>query len=407
MGAFRDFLDNLFGDHSSFNNLSACEKAILSKAEKLWYMQLAQHIVAERYGSLLSKCEFKTYIKNSEEKKDNYYLLNVEPNPNQSSSEFWKLVAYKLIHDFECLIIQTDNGYLYVADSFDKGDYQLNETYFKNVVINIYDNDKVNEYRMQGTFKGDRAIYIKYANKGALNLVRQMSSLYAELIENVKLSGSNKLKYLLKIDTQALQGVSVDYDKELKKIINEDFKALVSDNHAIMPVLKGFDLDVLNPSNANAQNASAANSSIKSIYEELMVNVGQIYNVPRSFMLGTYEENDMDDFLTFGLDPWCDLIGEALNRKYYGKKAYMDGTYCLVDTKKIKHFDILTVSNAINKLISSGVYTINELRKILEEKPIDAKIGDLHWITRNYAVVGDYINEQSNYANGGEEIENE
>lgn len=107
----------------------------------------------------------------------------------------------------------------------------------------------------------------------------------------------------------------------------------------------------------------------------------------------------MDEFLTFCLDPLCSLIGECVNRKYYGKKQILSKTYCRLDTKKVKHFDILTISDAINKLISSGVYTINEVRTLLEEPLIDKEIGDKHWITRNYAVVGDYIQEMSNYSN--------
>ena len=115
-------------------------------------------------------------------------------------------------------------------------------------------------------------------------------------------------------------------------------------------------------------------------------------------MLGTYEENDMDDFLTFCIDPLADLISEAFTRKMFSKDEVKKKSYIQMDTKKIKHFDILTVSNSINKLISSGVYTINEIRGILDEKPVDSEIGDVHWITRNYAIVGDYIQEQQNYA---------
>lgn len=390
----KDFFTEFF--YEGKLDLSSKEVAVCQSIRDIWLMKYAQHIVAERYGALLSKCEFKTYVNNEMKKGDNYYLFNVQPNPNQSSSEFWKMVANKLICDLECLIIVTDDGNWYVADSFEKGDYQLRETHFRDVVIDLYNGDTP-AYNMVGEWYGDKAIYIKYSNTAAKELMTQMSSMYADLIDNVKKSGSNKLKYLLEIDTTKLNGVEVDLNEEIKRIVNEDFNKLINDGNVIMPLFNGFDLKVLNQANNNAQNSTMASANINTMYQSLMENIGQIYNVPVSVMKGTYEENDMDDFLTFGLDPIADLIEEAINRKHYGKNNYKKGTYVSVDTKKIKHFDILTVSNAINKLISSGVYTINELRTILDEKPIDGAIGDIHWITRNYAVVGDYITEQSNY----------
>lgn len=391
----KDTFKTIFGNKIS---LKSCEIEGNMKFESVLMAQYAQHIVAERYGALLSKCEFKTYVKNALSKGENYYLMNVQPNPNQSSSEFWKMVANKLICELECLIIVTDEGYWYVADTFEKGDYQIKETHFKNVTVNLYED---NSYQLTGEWYGDKAIYIKYSNVGAKKLINSVSSMYSELIDNVKKTGSNKLKYGLFIDSTKLNGIDINLNEEIKRIVNEDFNKLVNDGNVIMPLFNGFDLKVLNPANNNAQNSTTASSNINNMFEATLIHIGQLYNVPLSVMKGTYEENDMDDFLTFGLDPLADLIEEAINRKHYGKANFYKGTYCSVDTKKIKHFDILTVSNAINKLISSGVYTINELRTILDEKPISEDIGDLHWITRNYAVVGDYVQEQSNYSSNG------
>ena len=65
----------------------------------------------------------------------------------------------------------------------------------------------------------------------------------------------------------------------------------------------------------------------------------------------------------------------------------------------------MTISTAVNKIISSGVYTINEVRKQLGETPIDPAIGDVHWITRNYAIVGDYIQDPDNVINPGGKVD--
>lgn len=389
----KTFLEGVFGDDEL--KLSSNEIECLCSIKTLSRYKYAQHIVAELYGSLLSKCEFKTFVRDKLVKGENYYKFNFEPNPNQSSCEFLKQLAYKLITDLEALIIQTDDGNFYVADEYKKGDRQLTETWFSDVVVDLYQDGDVKAYKLEGVFKGEKAIFIKYANREALGLMKRMNQTYDDLVENVRNSGLSKLKYLLKIDTAAANGTDVDYNKEIERIVNQDFNALVGENNAIMPILNGFDLSVLNPSNNNSQNSTIASKNINELFEDVLYLVGHIYNVPKSFMDGSYEENDLDNFLTFGMDPFATLIGEAVNRKFYGKKEILEGTYIYLDTKKVKHFDILSVSNAINKLISSGVYSINEVRTMLDEKPIEGDIGDTYWITRNYAVVGDYIQEQA------------
>lgn len=397
MGTIKDWLKDTFGTKQSIT-IDAKTAECLFNLKELIYHKYAQAIVAERYGSLLSQCDFITYVNNEVVEKDTWYRLNVEPNPNQTSSEFMKQLAKRLIFNGEALIIKTDNNNLYVANDFQKGSHQLNETYFNNVQVDIYEDGTVSPYQLTGTFKGENAIYIRYQNADALKYIRQMNDMYTNLINNVRKSGSAAIKYALTIDTTATNGAGIDLDKELSNIINEDFDALVEEGNAIIPLLNGFKLDVLNPANNNSQNATVASSNVNNMFESIMVNVGNIYNVPKSFMIGTYEKNDEDKLLTLGLDPLCSMITEAFNRRYYSKKQVMEKTYCRLDTKKVKHFDILTISDSINKLVSSGVYSINDIRNLLDEPMVDSEIGDKHWITRNYAVVGDYIQEMTNYS---------
>ncbi|MBQ0113754.1 MAG: phage portal protein, partial [Bacteroidales bacterium] len=399
MGAIREWLIDTFGNEvKPSQEWSAQMKAIFEQYKELKVNNYALSVISELYGSLLSQCDFITYINGEVVEKDVWYRLNVEPNPNQSSSEFMRQLARQLVFKGEALIIKVDNGDLFVASDFQKKNYQLRETHFTNVWVDCYGDSEVPAYQLTGDWYGDKCIYIKYQNPKVQSYLHDMGNLYQDLIKNVKNAGSSAIKYVLNVDATAQNGVNIDLQKELTKILNDDFEALAdSEKNAMIPLLNGFKLEVLNPSNNNAQNSAVASNNINNIFEDVLVNVGHIYNVPASFMTGKFEKNDMDEFLTFGLDPLCSLIGECTNRKYYGKKQILSKTYCVLDTKKVKHFDILTVSDAINKLISSGVYTINEIRNILGEPLIDKEIGDKHWITRNYAVVGDYIQEMTNF----------
>lgn len=392
-----DFLDNVY-DISNVKKyrVGAKEQEIIMRLNTLWCYKLALFTASERIGSILSKCEIKTYVKNNPVEESNWYLFNVEPNPNQTSCEFMKQLARQLVFHQEALVVVID-GNLYIASSFEKDEYQIRETYFKNVCINIYGES---ELALEGIFSGENAIYIKAFDQELSMVLMQMAQEYAGLIENIKKIGNNKLKFALHIDETAMAGD--DFDEYLNEIVNEDFAKLVSDNHAILPLPNGFKLEAIN-SGLNGENGRFVNSSVNTELDEIFKQVGQALNIPLSVMNGTYQNDDKDDFLTFCIDPLCDMISEAFNRKFYGKKYVLEGTYLDFDTKKIKHFDILTVSDSINKLISSGVYTINEIRAFLDEQPIDEEIGNIHWITRNYAVIGDYIDDPQNSATYTEE----
>lgn len=70
-------------------------------------------------ANAISKCEFKTYLKGDEIKKQEYYLWNIEPNKNQNSSAFLHKLIAQLYRHNECLVIE-QNGQLLVADSYTK-----------------------------------------------------------------------------------------------------------------------------------------------------------------------------------------------------------------------------------------------------------------------------------------------
>jgi len=78
-----------------------------------------------------------------------------------------------------------------------------------------------------------------------------------------------------------------------------------------------------------------------------------------------------------------------------------------IDSKSIKHIDLLSVSTAIDKLIASGAFCINDIRKLVGEPVIDEPWAWQHYITKNYATVEELLNslgggQTSNKGEGGE-----
>jgi hypothetical protein len=95
------------------------------------------------------------------------------------------------------------------------------------------------------------------------------------------------------------------------------------------------------------------------------------------------------------------MLQEEINRKRVGKAEFLKGTKVQIDTKSIKHIDLLSVATSIEKLISSGCFCINDIRKAIGEEPIDAEWANQYFMTKNFATVEELLN----YLEGGDRNE--
>lgn len=110
----------------------------------------------------------------------------------------------------------------------------------------------------------------------------------------------------------------------------------------------------------------------------------------------------VDDFLAFCLDSIVELIQNEINGKHYTEDEYLKGTYMKINTQAIKHIDALDMANSVDKLISSGVYSINNILRILGEEEIDEEWANEHYITKNYSgidSIGQSLSEKGGKTN--------
>ena len=101
---------------------------------EIFFKELAVQACINLIANTVSRSEFQTFIEGKEVKKNNYYLFNVEPNPNKSASKFWRDIVSKLVYNNECLVIE-QNGYFYVADEFTVKKFAFKEYVYSNIVI--------------------------------------------------------------------------------------------------------------------------------------------------------------------------------------------------------------------------------------------------------------------------------
>ena len=97
MAWYKDFLDWLIpvGDWTASGQRS--DTIIIDIPAELYYKDLAVYTATSLISNAISRSEVKTYENFKPVKKDDYYLLNVSPNRNETSSLFWHRVINKMI----------------------------------------------------------------------------------------------------------------------------------------------------------------------------------------------------------------------------------------------------------------------------------------------------------------------
>ena len=104
----------------------------------------------------------------------------------------------------------------------------------------------------------------------------------------------------------------------------------------------------------------------------------------------------IDEFLTFCIDPLIQILTKELNRKSFSRLQCISGHYFKFDTTAIKHIDLLDVATAIDKLISSGCFTINDIRRVCGADEIDEPWANQFFMTKNYSTIEDLMNQLNN-----------
>lgn len=369
-----EFLRNFFGGKSEV----ALNQNVEVAASKLAIEDFAINTAINMIAGCISKCEFKTYVNHKETIGDEYYCWNIEPNKNQNSTEFIQEFVSKLLFNNEVLIVEY-NGQLIIADSFYQREYALLE--------NIFESVSRKDFTFNRTFKASEVLYFKLNNKDIRAMTSSLISGYNELLNlasgKYRRSGGRKgivrLDSIAKGDTKQQEAVNL--------LFNKKFKAYFESENAVLDLPKGVDYEEKN--GEGSKKSTSEMVDIQNLIKEIFERVAQGFKIPPALLRGDIADIDKltNNFLTFCIDPLVDMICEEITRKRYGKVEYLKGSYVMIDTTCIKHIDIFAIAEKIDKLISSGMYDIDELRKKLRDSVLNTEWSKKHWITKNYSEI--------------------
>ena len=350
--------------------------------------ELAFETAANLMANSGSKCEFKTFEGGKEVKGPEYYLWNVEPNKNQNSTAFIHKWVHLLLEKNECLIVP-GNGGLLVADSFTRKPYAMYPDVFSGV--------RVDDFTFNKPFSSDEVLYFQLNSKNIKTLTDGLYASYVKLLQYgmkaFQRSRGNRGK--MKISAQA--SGHPDFQKTLNDMLTNRLKTFFSADNAVIPLTDGWDYEEI----GSKTYANDNTRDIRAMIDDISDFTAKAFNIPPALLRGDVAglKDALKMFLTFGLDPLVDNLQEEINRKRYGKTDYLKGDRLQIDTKAIEHIDLLSVSTSIDKLIASGSFCVNDIRKLVGEEPIDEPWAKAHWMSKNYAPPKELLNAASE---GGE-----
>lgn len=348
----------------------------ISSTFDVYVRELAFWSTVNIIANAVSKCEFKTYFNGKEVKGKEYYIWNFEPNVNQNSSVFLHKLLAKLYRNNKCLVIE-QNGQLIVADSFERKSYALYEDVFSQV--------QVGDFVFDRTFTQSEVLYYELNNTDVRSLINGLYESYSKLIScTIKAyKKSRGTKGIFKYGTMPVAGE--DAEEKLKSFINEKIIKWVESENGALPLGEGQEWKELEHKTYQTETTRDIRAQIDDIFDF----TARALCVPPVLLRGDVQDASKvtDQLLTFCVDPLCDMLQEEINRKRNGYEGFINGTYLKIDTSTIKHIDLFDVATAVDKLIGSGAFCINDIRKAAGQEPINEDWANQHWMTKNYETV--------------------
>lgn len=368
-----NFLSGLFGKSSQTINISTYRE---ENNSRVLLQSFSVFTVVETISALASNCEFKTYEAGKENKGKLWYSLNVKPNKNQTSTEFWREFFSKLLYYGEVLVVQTTNNDFIIADSFQKNDFAISESTFTDVIRG--------DFTFNRSFSMRDVIYLKNNNTSIEIVLKGIFELYESMISGAsdKYTQDGGEKGILNVSTKA-QG-DKDFEAKFKMLMSDYFKSYFNNKNAVLPLFEGYEYKSTSDKTKQYTNEV---TDVKTLFNEGIVRAAQAYHFSPALITGEIAgiKEALNLSLTCCIDPLINMVSEELTAKLYTADEAIKGNIIEGDTNCIKHVDIFDIAQSADKLISCGAYTPNEIRVKSGDKLVLDDAMNKHYITKNYA----------------------
>lgn len=372
------------------------DQDVQNAAYELYIRELAFWTCVNKIANAVSKCEFKTYYHNKETKGKEYYLWNYEPNQNQNAAGFiYKLIA-QLYRKNECLVVEI-NHRLYVAESYIKEVYALRDYKFSGISFD--------GYTLQETLDMSDVMFFELNSTDMRKLMNGMYDSYSKLITYAQNAYQKSRGHKGILNIAGVAQEQDNFNETFEELMSTHFKNFFGKDNAVLPLFDGYNYQDISQ---NAKTYSTESTrDIKALADDIFEFTARAFSFPPSLAKGDVQDTTKatDELLTFAIDPLVKMIQQEINRKRNGKDGIKQGNYLKIDTLAVKHVDIFDIATPIDKLISSGAFTINDILQVIGKPKIDEPWADQHFMTKNYSEIGAILKGITE-ENGGDNSEN-
>lgn len=358
----------------------SCQE-LLAAAQEYQLRELAFWICVDMVANAVGRCEFRTFRNGTEVKEQDYYLWNVEPNVNQNSTVFLhKLVAQLCKHN-EALIInprQRDgHDTLVVADGWEVPGTSVTR-------LQEYRQVRVDDFTFHKTFREDDVLHLRLNHLDLRPVLDGLYQSYYKLVSAAMKAYQWSNGQHWKVHVSQLAQGDKEFQANFLRMIQEQVKPFLESNGAILPEFDGYTF-----TNESGRVSAGDTRDIKALMEDIFDFTARSFLIPAVLVNGKVEAtSDANQrFLTYVIDPICDQLQEEINRKFYGYDRWRAGEYVWVDSSSIIHFDLFANAANVEKLVGSGVFCINDIRRAAGQAIINEPWAWRFWLTKNIAAI--------------------
>ena len=371
-------------DVQQVSSVEIADQQVRDAVTEICLRELAFWTCVGKIANALTKCEFRTFYEGEELFKDEYYLWNYEPNRNQNKAEFLSKAMEQLFRNNELLIVESYDGQLLVADDF---------SVTKNALYgDTYTNVQVDDYTFSRSFRSSDVLHWTLNNKNVNRIMQHLYDSYSKLIDYSAKSYLKSRGSRGTLNISAMAQSDKLFNEKLEKLMNEYFKSFFESPNAVLPLFEGYSYTDI----GSKTYSEGTSRDIKSQYDDIFDFTARGFSMPPTLAKGDVQDTEkaVGEMLTFCLDPLAQMFMQEINRKRIGKNGIQKGTKLQIDTMRVKHIDMFDIATSADKLISSGIYTVNMILRALGEIPIDEDWADQHFITKNYSTIQEILEEQ-------------
>ena len=344
----------------------------------VYLRELAFWTCVNKIANAISKCEIKTYKNGKEIKEREYYLWNMEPNQNQNATAFFTKLIGQLYRNNEALVVEV-NQRLYVADSYGKEIYALKDYVFTGITID--------DYQLSESKRMSDVLFFELNSRDMRFLMNGMYESYTQLLTYAQNAYRKSRGHKGILNIEGIAQERDNFDETFDELMTKHFKTFFEKDNAVLPLFDGYTYTDISQ---NAKTYSTESTrDIKALVDDIFEFTARAFSFPPSLSKGDVQDTSkaVDELLTFVVDPLVKMIQQEINRKRSGYTGWKKGTYVRIDTLAVKHIDIFDIATPVDKLISSGAFTINDILEVIGKPRIEEEWADQHFMTKNYSIV--------------------